>query len=220
MKKKILWTSIASTCVGVLNLILLIVLSATNIVSANFLSYMFLLGFFVTTWIPFCVYLIFKTNINLFVLICYEVFLVLSLLVGSLWHVYNLFGAFDIIVHFASGVLIALIAYMFFSNSKKNKVGLVWLFLIVFSVSMMCGGVWEIWEFVTDAILKNDSQITGGLVGRAAIMDTMTDIICDFAGGIVGGVVVVLMEISNRKKTKEIENQNKENDEKKILQGQ
>lgn len=214
MKKEILWTSTVSSVIGVLNMIVFIVLSCLKIVEANFLSYMFLLGFFVTAWIPLILNLIFKTTFNLFILLCYQIFLMLSLLVGSLWHVYRYFDAYDMIVHFGSGVLITFIAYMFFSNNKQNRFSLFWLFLLVFSISMMCGSVWEIWEFTTDAIFNNDSQVSAGLIGRAALMDTMTDIICDFVGGILGGIAVVIMEKRNRKKQEIVVLENSKGEEK------
>ena len=73
---------------------------------------------------------------------------------------------------------------------------------------MMCGGVWEIWEFVTDGILGNNGQVWQGLSGRAALMDTMTDIICDCCGGIVGAVVAVILEWKSRKKKELQANEN------------
>ena len=120
-------------------------------------------------------------------------------MVGSLWQVYKLWTPFDKIIHFGSGVMIALFAYALFKESKNNKISLFWLFMLTFSIAMMCGGVWEIWEFTTDILFHNDAQITEDLIGRMAIMDTMYDIICDFVGGLIGATIAVLLECKKRK---------------------
>lgn len=194
MNKKNLWLCIATSIIGVVNLILYAVLAGVGIVETRWISYMFLIGFFVCTWIPFLLNILFKKNFSMTVLISYQVFLILSLLAGSLWRVYGMWSPFDQIIHFASGVLIALIAYAFFSDSKKSKLSLAWLFVLTFSISMMCGGLWEIWEFVTDGLFGNNAQIYDGFVGRAALFDTMYDIICDFGGAILGGIAAVFIE--------------------------
>ena len=202
MRKNLLWISIISTLIAVVNLIVYTILACLDIVEMRYMSYLFILGYLICAWIPFLLNLIFKTKFGLAVVISYQIFLILSLLIGSLWQVYKLWTPFDKVVHLGGGILIAVLAYVLFKESKHNKVSLFWLFMLTFSVAMMCGGVWEIWEFTTDILFHNDAQITEDLIGRMAIMDTMYDIICDFVGGLVGATIAVILEWKKRK-TKE-----------------
>lgn len=199
MKKNLLCISIISTLIAVVNLIVYTILACLDIVEMRYLSYLFILGYLICAWIPFLLNYIFKIKFGHVVIITYQIFLILSLLVGSLWQVYKLWTPFDKIVHFGSGAMIALFAYALFKESKNNKISLFWLFMLTFSIAMMCGGVWEIWEFTTDILFNNDAQITEDLIGRMAIMDTMYDIICDFVGGLIGATIAVLLEWKKRK---------------------
>ena len=203
MKKVNFWIGIGASAVTLANLIACLVVHFQGIREMRALSYAFLAGYLVLSWLPYLLNIIFKMKFDLTISICYQVFLILSMIVGSLWQVYGLWQPFDKVIHCASGVLIALIAYDIFKNSKKQDISLVWIFILTFAVSMMCGGVWEIWEFVTDGLLGNNAQITAGLVGREAIMDTMLDIVCDFVGGLVGGAIATVLEWQERKKLKE-----------------
>jgi len=200
MKKFNLWVSIISSIVGIISGALYYILVGTNVIVAHKISYLFLLGYIATSWIPFILQLLLKIKIDKVANIVYQLFLFFSILVGSLWGMYGSMPSYDIILHTMSGLVIAFIAYSLFKNSKKNNsLSLAWLFVLIFSITMMCGGLWEIWEFSTDILLGGDSQRVGDLVGRAAIMDTMIDILCDFVGGIVGSIFVVLIERKCRK---------------------
>ena len=211
MRKELFWTAIASTGIAIINLIIYTVLACLNFVEMRYLSYLFLIGFVVCAWLPFLLNLLFKMKIGLTISICYQVFLILSMLVGSLWRVYSLWTPYDKIIHFASGIIIALIGYVLFKESKHSKLSLPWLFVLTFSIALMCGAVWEIWEFSTDIIMNLNSQLTEGLVGRLAIMDTMYDIICDCCGGFIGAVVSVVLEWNKRKNTNSAISTNEEN---------
>lgn len=204
--KKIFWTTIAATSVGIVNLILFITLSSLGIVGVRNMAYLFAIGFIAVVWVPMIVNLILKIKFSLTLLICFDVFMFLSIAFASLWGGYELVPYLDKFLHFASGVLFALLCYEIFINNKKNKLTLFWIFVLTFSFSMMCGGVWEIYEFSTDILFKNDSQVTTGLIGRAAIMDTMGDLIADFVGSIVGGVAAVLFQWKRNKSSQADEN--------------
>lgn len=193
-RKLVFWTSIGFSVAGVANLILFAVLSSMQIVATRNLSYVFAVGFIASVWVPMMLNLLFKIKFDLILLISYNAFMFLSICCGSLWGFYTLLVGFDKFIHFVSGVLFAILAYNLFNNGKKNKVSLVWLFIICFSISMMCGGLWEIYEFTTDILLGNNAQGTVGQIGRDAIMDTMFDLVCDFVGSLIGAAVAVLLE--------------------------
>jgi len=197
--KRDLWLCIGFSIAGVLNLIVFAILSSLKIVPMSNLSYVFAIGYIAAIWVPFILRLLFKLDFNIIVFISYQIFILLSIVVGSLWRVYDLGIYFDKILHFSSGILFALIAYDLFRNNRKNQITLFWLFVLVFSFSLMCGAVWEIYEFSTDGIFGNNAQGWLGNVGRDALNDTMYDIICDFVGAIIGGVICILLERKNRK---------------------
>lgn len=190
--KSMWWVSIAFTIVGILDLILFAILSNTGVVEARNMAYMFAIGYIAIVWVPWLVSIIFKAKFDLFFLICFHVYMFLGICVGSLWEVYTMGFGFDKMVHALGGLMLALFGYEVFVNCKNNKLSLFWIFVLVFSFSMMCGGVWEIYEYVTDGMMNNNAQGWMGFVGRDALKDTMQDLICDFAGAAVGGIIAVI----------------------------
>lgn len=203
MRKNTLFTTVVFAILSVIDIIVYLALDLTKVIETDYISYLCWLGFFVLIWLPFLVEILFKMKINLSLTIAFDIFLLLSLVVGSQWEGYSVIPSLDKIVHFGSGILFALAGYVFFKHSKVNRANLFWLFFLTFSVAMMCGGVWEIYEFVSDGILNNNAQGAVDMIGRAAIMDTMWDLTADFFGAIVGGIAVVLMEKFGKKEVKE-----------------
>lgn len=202
--KKELWVASITSVIGVVSMILYAILTSCGIFANDWTAWIKMLGYFVCVWVPILLWLI-KIKLDLTSIIFYEIFIVLSLLVGSVWHVYGYLKYYDVVMHAISGALIAILSYSLFKCSKKQDISLVWLFVLVFAVAMACGGIWEIMEFSIDGITGSNSQIFEGLLGRQALVDTMTDIICDFVGGIVGAIVVVLLERKKRQ-NKTLEN--------------
>ena len=199
MRKNILSVSIIFSILGVLNLVLFAILSSLGLVFYRSLSYVFAVGFIACVWVPMVLNLILKTKFSLWLLISYNLFMFASISLGSLWNLYVYVLGFDKVVHFISGVLFAILAYDLLKNNKDNNLSYFWLFFVCFSISMMFGGVWEIYEFVCDGLFSNNAQGAIGQVGRTAISDTMLDLVCDFAGAILGGIIVVLMKKHSKK---------------------
>lgn len=202
MRKTLFWITIAQTIFCAANLVIYTPLAHFGYVQMRMISYFFLLGFLVCAWLPYLLNLIFKLDFQLPAIISYHVFLVLSIIIGSLWRVYAMWTYYDIIIHFSSGVLIALIAYSLFSRSK-NRLSSVWLFFLLFSVALACGGLWEIWEFVTDGIFSNNGQDYAGYFERAALFDTMFDLICDASGAILGSTIAIFLKKKEEKQKKD-----------------
>ena len=207
MKKTNLILSIVFSIIGAVLSIMYYVFVGASIIESNNISYLFIIAYFATCWLPAILDWLFKIRLSLLANIIYQVFLVFSILIGSLWEVYNHLAFYDIILHSLCGVVIAVIAYSLYMQSKTNKLGSVWLFILMFSISLACGGLWEIWEFLTDIIMNGNSQRTMGFVGQDAILDTMLDIVCDCCGAIIGAVLVVVFE-RRRKKRKALSDQN------------
>lgn len=201
MKKESFWMAIGLSAFALINLVLYVILSQCGVVEHRWISYLFVLGFAICVWIPFFCIWLFKLKVTRVALITYQVFMVLSIIVGSLWRMYIIWTSYDIVIHFSSGVVISLIAYSLFTSSEKNHVNMFWLFVILVSIAMLCGGVWEIWEFATDGLLGNNGQEYIGFAGRDALKDTMFDLICDFTGGLLGSSVALILYNKKRKST-------------------
>lgn len=194
MQKRNLIISIIFSSITLFNLVLYIILSSLRVVGVSYIDYLFFLGAFLAIWVPYVINELCKVNLNTIVVLCYQIFLCLSIVVGSIWKLYSIFEFYDVIMHFVSGVLIVIIAYSVISHSKNISANLFWTMIICFSIAMMGGAVWEIWEFSCDGILGYNAQHTLGMSGRDAIMDTMIDIICDFAGASVASVGIAIVK--------------------------
>ncbi|MGN1062433.1 MAG: DUF2238 domain-containing protein [Candidatus Scatosoma sp.] len=193
MNKKSLITTTVFTALSIINAIVIIVLACTGIFAANAKTYFMLAVSLIIFWAPILFEIIFKIRFNFTVLLSFDIFVVCALHIGSIWDVYSLGFYFDKVVHFASGVIAALIAYSIFTASKNNSLSPLWTFILVFAVSMAIGGIWEIGEFTVDGIFGDNSQQYMGFTERMALMDTMTDLICDCAGAIVGSIGALML---------------------------
>lgn len=200
MKKQNLVICIIFSILTILNVILHIILASVGVVEGAILVYLFFAVGLILVWLPFAIHKIFKVDLNIFVIVLYQIFLFVSLILGSAWKFYYFFEYFDIIIHCFSGFLIVVLANNIISQSKTISMGIVWKMLITFSIAMMIGAIWEIWEFVCDGLLGYDAQHTLSQCGRNAIMDTMLDIISDFFGAIIASVGLAVVD--KRKKEK------------------
>ena len=200
MKKFNFILSIINSGIAIVSISLFYIIVSANVIVSNnraLLAFFFIL---ICVWIPLFVELIFKLKITKLSLIFYQSFLVLSLILGSMWDFYTFIPYYDSTLHTLSGVLIAFIVYTLFKNTKNNNnLGLVWLFVLIFSTCLAGGTLWEIFEFVSDLITNGNMQKCLNLVGRAAIKNTMIDLICDTAGGLVATIIIILLERKNRK---------------------
>lgn len=136
--------------------------------------------------------------------VCCMVFAFCGNCVANVWRVYDVFPAWDMVLHSLSGVLFAAVglgfASLLLSNQTpgKQKALTVVLFTLFFSLSV--GFLWEVFEFTVDTI--NPSSSTQGwaegilesypdgtyLVSSrrgTAILDTMEDMILHLAGSLV-----------------------------------
>lgn len=115
------------------------------------------------------------------------IFILAAMYFGSIFNFYNLIPNYDKILHLISGIIIALIGFVFFlylSNGRaegnfKPMTG-VW-FSIIFAIAV--AGIWEMWEFATDRLLGFTSQ-------NNSVIDTMLDIISGTVTGIITNIPI------------------------------
>ena len=98
----------------------------------------------------------------------------------------------DTILHTFSGAMLGVLGFSLLdimNNSQKVKVKLspAFTLLFAFCFALAIGGLWEIYEYSLDGLLGLNMQkfmLEDGtmLVGRAALQDTMADMIVDAVG--------------------------------------
>lgn len=127
--------------------------------------------------------------------IMYIIFLYCAIFLGEVQSFYYNVPHWDDILHFFSSMMTGMFGFMLISIINEDKhvainLSPFFVSLFAFSFSMMLGGLWEIYEFTFDGVLKLNMQkfmLEDGtpLVGRAALADTMKDIIVDGCGALL-----------------------------------
>ena len=116
-----------------------------------------------------------------------QLFIFLSMFLGRIVSIYSIFPSWDKFVHFYSGIVLFFIGLSIFltlcREDSKNLFSLLILFGIFFSISM--AGLWEIYEFTTDALLSLNSQ-------NHSLNDTMIDMICGSISTIIASIIYIL----------------------------
>lgn len=108
-------------------------------------------------------------------------FLYMSIFLGEAINAYETFWWWDAVLHTGSGIILSFAGFLLlFIKVKQGKLqASPWLLgIIIFSLGMAFGGVWEIFEFAVDMIFGTNMQKSG-------LIDTMWDLIVDGAGALV-----------------------------------
>ncbi len=150
----------------------------------------------IVVFIPILLKKIFKILFPKLATSVYYLFLFLSIYLGTFIGLYTKTEAWDMIVHFLSGLVFGFFA-MFLVNmlTTKNKENInpYFVFIFVFCFALAVGACWEIYEFTFDSLLGLNMQgyaTQGGLdyIGQKALLDTMLDIVFDFLGAIISAI--------------------------------
>lgn len=114
----------------------------------------------------------------------YYIFLLLSLVFGSILGCYRSIWWFDLLSHFTSGFLTSVLAYVILDKNnlvnKKNK-WFSFMFIIIFSIAI--AGIWEFFEFTLDLIIGGDTQHSLD----TGVNDTMEDMLIATLASIISG---------------------------------
>lgn len=143
----------------------------------------------VTAWIFYFVYkktFLRKSRISFYLIFT---FIFAAMYLGSVLDFYIIVPSYDKILHLISGIIIAIIGYIFFlsliKSDEKNlyhpMMGVI--FSILFAIA--AAGAWEIWEFTTDQLFGFTSQ-------NNSLIDTMLDIICGTVMGMVANIPIIM----------------------------
>lgn len=152
-----------------------------NYDSVNVMVIAFILSFF-----DIIVLKVFKVKMNDLLTVSLIIFIFCAQCLGTSFDFYGKFYWWDDFLHFFSGVIffyVGLFVYNLISKTNTNKLLCVF-FGILFSFSVIT--CWEIFEFIMDCFLGLDMQRARLEIGRAAIYDTMIDMILAVIGTFVG----------------------------------
>lgn len=116
-------------------------------------------------------------------------FIYCAIYLGDAYHFYYI-PYWDKFLHLISGALLFGLAWAIlgcFKFKEKLPAGFLCLYGVAFAV--LCGVLWECYEFTCDGLFAMNLQryMSAGrdLAGRAALMDTMGDLIADLAGSLI-----------------------------------
>ena len=201
--KKVLFiiTKIIATIILVLSTIAVFFTDNDEYKSRLVFNALMALVLLILTFLPLVLEKAFKVDIPSIMEIIFLVFSVLSFLLGEIGDFYIKFKWWDSMLHAMSGVLLGCVGFVLLNFFNKNDnfksfhlgPGFAALFVLCFTIT--CGTLWEVIEFIADTINGTNMQrfqdnITGeGFIGRAALFDTMKDLILDSIGGVFIAII-------------------------------
>ena len=119
------------------------------------------------------------------------IFIYFASLIGSNLGGYNVF-LYDKIVHFMSGIVVMLIAYIiyqsFVTESLQSHISPSFLYIFLNAVNLSVGTLWEFFEYFMLIFFNNDCirhYATG-------VHDSITDLLCCFVGGILFSIILYM----------------------------
>ena len=143
--------------------------------------------------VPLALEPIARATIPMTLQLLYAVLLFGGAFLGTYVHVYGVWTPWDTVVHFFSGILIALGAdHAWRILSRRHGFVLpTWLWgLAIVSFSAFIAFLWEVAEFVTDLVSDSNAQVNN--------LDTMTDMIAGTTSALIVVVVLALTRAGRR----------------------
>ena len=136
------------------------------------------------------------------VLISYYLFIYCAIFLGEVLSFYYTVPLWDSTLHAASSAMLTLLGLSICTLLCQNNVARVavkpiFVYLFAFGFALAVGVLWEIYEFTFDAMLglnMQKFQTAAGvdLVGRAALADTMKDIIIDTVAAFITAAITYI----------------------------
>lgn len=150
-----------------------------------------------------------KIEIPSHMMIPYVIFLYCAIFLGEVRSFYYNFKYWDTFLHTLSGAMLGMFGFSIVSLLNKTKAVPVdlspaFIAIFAFSFAISIGVFWEIYEYTFDGILGLNMQkfmLEDGtqLAGRAALSDTMQDLMVDCLGAFVStSVGYIAMKVDNK----------------------
>lgn len=136
------------------------------------------------------------------------IFLYCAIFLGEVQNFYYIIPFWDVILHGFSSLMLGFFGMMVISILNHNEdivfhLSPVFVVVFAFCFAVSFNTIWEIYEFSVDSIMGLNMQkyITADgtvLVGHAALVDTMKDIIVDVIGAALASVIGYFSIKNNR----------------------
>lgn len=122
-----------------------------------------------------------KVNLPIEFDVVLVIFVYAAVFLGKAGLAYNHFWWWDVVLHTSSGFILGFIAFLMLYvkvQQKKIQASRLLIGLIIFSIALAFGAVWEIFEYGL-------AEVFGGNITAAGLRDTIQDLIVDGLGGLV-----------------------------------
>ena len=141
---------------------------------------------FLLPFLPNLISFVFKAKISFSIQLTYLLFLFVSLFLGIDFDLYKTVPFFDKAVHFASGILIVIVAgyALKFFKADTTKRSFQILFIVAFGISIAV--LWEFFEFFCDKLLGQSMQQLVSI----GVDDTMYDLLIATIGSLLGAIIL------------------------------
>ncbi len=149
-----------------------------------------------------------RFEVPTFLYVFYLIFLYCAIFLGEFADAYNRVAYWDILLHCSSSLASGLVGFMFISILNRSehvvfRLSPIFVALFAFCFSVAVGGLWETYEFLVDHMMGLNMQkftLPDGtvLVGHAALLDTMEDIIIDIVGALIASAIGYFSIINNK----------------------
>ncbi len=203
MNKYKIFTALGAVCVLIAMVAYYVLSSISDGMPAE--RYGIFVVSFLLIWLPVVIELIFKTNFPILFYFAYYAFLLPAHVLGTGMRGYYRYASLDLIMHGSSGVLIALFA-SYLLKKDINKQSMFKNFFVILGLVCLVGVLWEIYEYSYDCLFDDNTQkyIKDDipLIGHAALVDTMEDLILDAIGGVIGAVLGIVYYIKQNGRAK------------------
>ena len=148
--------------------------------------------------IPMAAQKLFRLKIPNALSICFYAFVLCGTVLGEMFSLYYAVPIWDSLLHLGSGIMAGILGSLLVVQwlQKKGYDGLlspVFVAVVAICFALCIGVAWEIYEFAGDTLLGLNMQkclLQDGteLIGKAAIADTMKDLIVDTAGAVIAAL--------------------------------
>ncbi len=173
---------------------------------------------FAATFLPLVLEKIIKIKLPFYIVFVFLAFALGALWFGEISDFYVKYSWWDDVLHTISGIYIAAIGFFVTSiingkRTKEHQLGPGFVQLFSFILAIACEAIWEIFEFTMDSLFKTNMQrayeshsfekygpidnVTdpnfNALLGRAALIDTMGDMIEVLLGAFIMCMIGYIM---------------------------
>ena len=155
------------------------------------------IGIAVIVLLPYFFEIIFRRRLSNVIFLTYEIYAIFSGVLGVCVNFYSLIWFYDIVIHLIAGYVFSLLGILFLLKIEDYKKLNPWTIIVVcLSITLAIELIWEIAEW-TVSLFGFDVQ--GEFVpgyNASLVTDTMEDILCNFIGGIVFSIHLIIGKFS------------------------